>query len=416
MRILINSTYYHPEKIGIGKYTGEMAEWLAANGHEVRVVTAPPFYPQWQIADEYANRWRREEKRSFPNQDRKGGGSLLVYRCPLWVPSRPSGLKRVLHLASFALSSFPVMLRQIFWRPNVVVVVEPPLFCAPQAWLAARFSGAKAYLHVQDFEVDAAFDLGILPAWMRRSVLAVECWLMSRFDRVSTISAKMQQRLHSKGVAPSRLVLFPNWVDPNEIFPLATASDFREQLGIQPNQLVALYSGNMGEKQGLEIALEAAAKLENNPEIRFVLCGDGAVKYRLQKTYRHLSNVVWMPLQPVERLNELLNLADVHLLPQRGDVADLVMPSKLLGMLASGRPILATALPDTQVGEVVARCGVVIPPGDAGVFSVALQKLSVDPEMRTRLGKAGRLIAERQFSKESVLTRFEQELAGVTQA
>jgi len=153
LRILIHGINYFPELTGIGKYTGEMAEWLVSRGHEVRVVTAPPYYPEWRIADGYsAWRYRREAR-----------AGVTIWRCPLWVPKKQSGKNRLLHLASFALSSLPVMLSQVFWRPDVVLVVEPPLFCMPTAWLVARLSGAKAWLHIQDFEVDAAFELGLLP-------------------------------------------------------------------------------------------------------------------------------------------------------------------------------------------------------------------------------------------------------------
>lgn len=402
MRILIHGINFSPELTGIGKYSGEMAEWLASQGHEVRVLTAPPYYPQWHIMDEYANWWGTERY-----------GKLSVYRCPLWVPARPSGLKRLLHLASFALASFPIMLRQVFWRPDVVLVVEPPFFCAPQAWLVARLSGAKAWLHIQDFEIDAAFELGILcTGWLKRWMLITERLILRRFDRVSTISVKMLERLDGKGVAHDKAILFPNWVDLGEIYPLAAESELRSRLGILPNQVVALYSGNMGEKQGLEVVLEAA-KLQENSVIRFVLCGDGAAKLSLQKKYADLGNVVWLPLQPLEMLNELLNMADVHLLPQRGDVADLVMPSKLLGMLASGRPVLAAAHPDTQVGRIVSQCGVVFLPGNACVFLGMLKLLASDANERKRLGMVGRQIAEKQFSKEVVLRKFEQELKGV---
>lgn len=405
MRILLHGINYWPELTGIGKYTGELAEWLAEAGHEVRVVAAPPYYPQWRIAEGYANRWTVSEER---------GGKLRVYRCPLWVPSRPSGFKRILHLASFAASSFPVVMRQIFWKPDVVLAVEPPLFCAPQAWLAARLSGARAWLHVQDFEVDAAFDLGMLRAgWLRRWVLWFEGFWLRRFDRVSTISGRMLEKLVGKGVAADRAILFPNWVDPDEIRPLMQTSPFREQLGMWPEQFVALYSGNMGEKQGLEVVLDAADELQENAGIHFVLCGEGAAKERLRKKYDKIQNVIWLPLQPVERLNDLLNLADAHLLPQRGNVADLVMPSRLLGMLASGRPILATASAATQVGEIVAQCGVLSPVADAPAFARALRKLAGDPALREALGAAGRVIAEKRFSKEAVLRQFEQELTEV---
>jgi colanic acid biosynthesis glycosyl transferase WcaI len=141
MKVLIQGIHFTPELIGVGKYSGEMANWLAARGHEVRVVMPPPYYPHWKVNEGYSNTWHKEKGQE---QESSGAGSLVVYRCPLWVPAKPTGIKRVLHLASFALSSFPVMLSQIFWRPDVVIVVEPPLFCAPLGWLVARLSGGKA--------------------------------------------------------------------------------------------------------------------------------------------------------------------------------------------------------------------------------------------------------------------------------
>lgn len=408
MKILIHGINFSPELTGIGKYSGEMAAWLAERGHEVRVVTAPPYYPQWHIAAGHANRWSASEL-----QD----GKLKIYRCPLWVPEHPSGLKRVLHLASFALSSLPVMLGQVLWRPDVILVVEPPLFCAPQAWLMARLAGAKAWLHIQDFEVDAAFDLGILRAGALKSlVLSCERLLLRRFDRVSTISEKMLEKLDGKGVAPGKRVSFPNWVDTGEIYPLQEPSVFRARLGLRADQCIALYSGNMGEKQGLEVVLEAAAMLEEHPAIRFVLCGDGAARERLQRRYAGLRNVQWLPLQPAAELNGLLNMADVHLLPQRADAADLVMPSRLLGMLASARPVLATAASATQVGRIVEQCGVLTPAGDAVMFAQALQELAADATLRSRLGASGRLIVQDRFSRGAVLEKFERELAEVLHA
>lgn len=407
MRILINGTNYHPEKIGIGKYTGEMAEWLAAHGHEVRVVTAPPYYPEWQVAPGYSIwRYRRESK-----------SGVDVWRCPLWVPKKLSGLIRILHLASFAFSSLPIMLRQILWKPDVVLVIEPPLMCAPAAWVVARMSGARAWLHIQDFEVDAAFDLGILRAdWLKRWVLKAEGFLMRRFDRVSTISPAMIGSLINKSVPQCDTFMLPNWVNTDEIFPLKQQSIFRAELKINQDVCVGLYSGNMGEKQGLEVVLEAArlAAMEGNVRIQFVLCGEGATKVRLKEAFGELPNVLWLPLQPADRLNELLNLADIHLLPQRADVADLVMPSKLTGMLASGRPILATAHPGTQVAQVVENRGMVVPPGNAEVLWDALKKLADSPTERKRFGSAARAYAEECLGLDATMSRFENELFKLT--
>jgi colanic acid biosynthesis glycosyl transferase WcaI len=400
MRILIHGINFSPELTGIGKYTGEMAQWLAAQRHQVRVVTAPPYYPEWCIGDGYSA-WH------YHCEVIDG---VKVWRCPLWVPARPSGLKRLIHLASFALSSFPVMLMQLFWKPSVVIAIEPPLMCAPAALLVSRLAGARAWLHVQDLEVDAAFELGILKSnWLRKAVQHVERCLMRSFDRVSTISDRMKAKLVEKGVEQEKSVLFPNWADLGIIFPLEQASLLREELGFPADKIIALYSGNIGEKQGLEIILEAATRLVSRPEIQFVLSGEGAAKARLFEAYGQLPNVMWLPLQPVERLNDLLNMADVHLLPQRADVADLVMPSKLTGMLASGRPVLATAHAGTQVAQLLTSCGKVVEPGDVQGFVEGLLELVHSPRLRAELGAAARQAAH-AWDKAIVLHRFEEQL------
>lgn len=397
MRILIVGINYAPELTGIGKYSGEMAEWLAAAGHEVRVVTAPPYYPEWRVAEGYtAWCYRTETMRG-----------VSIWRCPVWVPARPSGLKRLLHLASFALSSLPVLLRQVLWRADAVIVIEPPLFCAPAAWLCARLSGANAWLHVQDFEVDAAFELGILRSrGLRNIVSGLEGWLMCRFDRVSTISPNMVRRLTQKGVAPEKTVLFTNWVDVDSIFPLGKASLMRTELGISTEVVVALYSGNMGEKQGLETVLESAAALASDRSIQFVLCGDGAARERLQERYAGLPNVKWLPLQPLDRLNDLLNMADIHLLPQRAGAEDLVMPSKLTGMLASGRPVVATVNKGTQVADVLTDCGMVVEPDNIAAVSEAILRLAQDTAGRQALGAKAREYALAHWAREYVMRGF----------
>ena len=408
MRILVYGINYAPELTGIGKYSGEMVEWLSEHGHEVRMVTAPPYYPEWKVGQDYSS-WCY--KREISRDGRQGArDNLVVWRCPLWVPARPSGLKRLVHLASFAFSSFPVMLMQLRWKPDVVMAIEPPLMCAPTALLIAKMCNAKSWLHVQDFEVDAAFELGILKSgWLRKTALFIELRLMRCFDMVSTISGRMLERLIAKGVAQKMTSYFPNWVDLNEIIPLKQEGWLRNELGIPPGRFVALYSGNMGEKQGLEIVLEAADQLISNPEILFVLSGEGAAKARLMDLYPHLPNVLWLPLQPLEKLNDLLNLADIHLLPQRANVADLVMPSKLSGMLASGRPVLATARTGTQLAKLVASCGKVVEPGDVQGFVEGLLELARSPQSRAELGSAARNAAQ-AWDKTIVLHRFEEQL------
>ncbi|MBS1209297.1 MAG: glycosyl transferase group 1 [Proteobacteria bacterium] len=488
MKIVVYGINFAPELTGIGKYTGEMADWLAAQGHEVRVVTAPPYYPAWKVDAPYsAYRYKVQDgplglkgaslqgsskpcsAEGAALQPRSGDleaakprlATYKVWRCPLWVPGKVSGAKRLVHLASFALTSLPVMLRQVFWRPDVVWMAAPALMCAPGAWLTARLSGAKAVIHIQDYEVDAAFQLGLLKSPLaRRFALWCERTLLRGFDVVSTISGRMVELAKDKGVAAEKVVFFPNWVDLAAITPgdlsegqrlrdvdvaptnARVASGYRVELGIPVDAVVALYSGNMGMKQGLEVLPAAAAlcaeqaslkmqdasckegmrafgavdstcnlKLDTcysglPPPVFFVFCGQGAGKAVLDAACEGLANVRLLPLQPFERLGELLTMADIHLLPQRADAADLVMPSKLTGMLASARPVVATAQPGTELADVVANCGLVVEPENPQAVAEAVLWLAGDAELRARLGAAGRAYAEQYLDREVVLGRY----------
>lgn len=403
MKILIYGINYAPELTGIGKYSAEMAEWLAARGHEVSVVTAPPYYPQWEVQPGYrAGRYARETRRG-----------VTVRRAPLWVPARPGGLKRLVHLASFALSSLPSLLRAAAGRPDIILVVEPALFCAPAAWLAARLCGARAWLHIQDYEVDAAFELGLLKgAGLRGAVRRAERWLMRRFDRVSTISNRMLDLALAKGVDPGRAVLLPNWIDVDAIAP-GEGGDYRAELGIPENAIVALYSGNMGGKQGLQTLADVARRLSREHRVWFVFCGQGPERAPLEAQCQGLPRVRFLDLQPAERLGELLNTADIHLLPQRAGAADLVMPSKLTGMLASGRPVVCGAAPGTELAAVVTRCGLVTPPEDGEAMAEAVRKLSYNARLRDTLGVAARQYALAHLHVDTVLAAAEREFAAI---
>jgi len=406
MRVLIHGIDFSPEKVGIGKYTGEMAEWLAMRGHEVRVVTTAPHFPQWKVFEGHSSR-RFSVETWLPSNG--ANGTLRVTRCPVWMPREPRGWNRILYLASFALSSAPPMLMQTFWQPDMILMVEPTLFCAPHVLGVAKLTGSGTWLHVQDFEVDAAFQLGGLSSrGMKRLAQAAERFLTSKFDRVSTISHRMVERLSAKGVDSSKSILFPNWVDTSAIYPLPAASVLRQELGIPEQAIVALYSGSMGMKHGLKLLVDASRRLASRSDIHFVFCGDGPYREMLQKEERQ--NVRMLPLQPADRLNELLNLADLHLLPQLADASDLVMPSKLTGMMASGRAVIATAHTGTQISTVLEGKGIVTIPGDVDAFTSAISRLAEDASLRRRMGEAARQYAVENMDREEILSRFEMSI------
>ena len=398
MKILMISLNYAPEVSGIGKYSSELAEWFAKRGHIVRVITASPYYPGWRVQEGYSARRYSTEALN----------DVSVMRVPFWCPRRPSGIKRLIHLMSFAIAAVPRALAQIRWRPDLVWFVEPPLFASPLALLTARASGALCWLHIQDYEIDAAFNLGMLKGdGLQRLCLKVERALLTRVDGVSTPSAAMTQRAASKGVADDKLCLVPNWVDTANIRPLGRTSAYRGRLGIDENAIVVLYAGNLGAKQGLELLPEAAQLLLHRRDIVFVICGNGPAREHLKAQAAGLPNIKLIGLQSNKRFNELMGLADIHVLPQRADAADLVMPSKLGAMLSSERPVVATAAEHTELWNIVHAVGIVTEPGSAAAMSQAIARLADDPALRERLGALGRGYATTHLSREKILTAFE---------
>ena len=404
MRVLVCGINYAPDLIGVAKYNTEMCEGLAAQGHEVRVVTAPPYYPAWHVPADY---------RGFRYRDETRAGIPLT-RTPIYVPGVPSVAKRLLHHASFAATSAPALLNAARrWRPETILSIAPSLMSSAMAARAARWFGAVSWLHIQDFEVDAALELGILTnAKLRGAMFAVERHILRSFDRVSTISPQMMRGLERKGVASNRTRELRNWIDTHDITPGDRMTALRSELGFAASDVVVLYSGNMSSKQGLELIVDAARELNQHAgNIRFVLCGEGPQKSALEEMAHGLGNTCFLGLQPADKFAQLLNTADVHVIPQRAEAADLVLPSKLGGILASGRPVVAMAASGTGLANEVDGAGLAVKPGNAAELKAALLTLSRDTGLRATLGAAARQRAEQRWDRSAILKNLGQELA-----
>lgn len=368
-RVLLYGMNFSPEIAGVGKYTGEIAEYLSGQKANVTVVTTPPHYPGWAVRDGYTNSYSRETR-----------NGLKILRVPLFLREKMGGIWRLIAPVSFAATSAPVVLWQILrHRPDIVICVEPTLFAAPLAILAAKAVGARTVLHVQDLEVDAAFAVGHIKSinFLKKAAFLFEKYTLRGFDRIITISERMSQKLTEKTGNPDQVVIVRNWVDLEHIYPLGRTSGYRTELGYADDDFIVLYSGNIGAKQGLDTLLDAASKMEeSNRKIKFVVAGEGPAKKSLMAKYGHLANVKFLPFQPYERFNEFMNLASLHALPQERGAADLVLPSKLGGMLASGAPVVVTADMGTELANFLGDSALITPPGDVEALAKAIQNAS----------------------------------------
>ncbi|EEZ0778001.1 colanic acid biosynthesis fucosyltransferase WcaI [Escherichia coli] len=407
MKILVYGINYSPELTGIGKYTGEMVEWMASQGHEVRVITAPPYYPQWQVGENYSPwRYRREE------------GAATVWRCPLYVPKQPSTLKRLIHLGSFAVSSFFPLLAQRRWKPDRIIGVVPTLFCTPGMRLLAKLSGARTLLHIQDYEVDAMLGLGMAgkgkPGKVAKLASAFERSGLHNVDNVSTISRSMMNKACEKGVPEEKVIFFPNWSEVDRFREVngTHVAVLREQLGLPPDRKLILYSGNIGGKQGLESVIEAAALLRDKPWL-FVIVGQGGGKARLEKLAleRGLDNVRFFPLQSYDALPALLSMADCHLVIQKRGAADAVLPSKLTNILAVGGNAVITAEAETELGQLCLNepgIAVCVEPESVPALMDGIEQALLMPKRNAQ----ALAYAERTLEKDNVLSQFIADIRG----
>lgn len=405
MNILILGINYAPEMIGIGPYTAGMAQFLARRGHAVTVICAKPYYPQWSVDPNFVGGGTRIS-------DEEG---VRVVRVPTYVPSQPTGVRRVAHHMTFAARAHAMMVAETRRsKPSVIIGIAPSLISMMAARDAARRTGAKLWLHLQDFEVEAAFATGLLRSRgpFAEAALRFEEWAL-KADRVSTISPQMCAKLLDKKVPANRIFEFRNWANIEEVVPLEHLSSYREAWGLKQRH-VAIYSGNIANKQGIEIVVEAARLLSKRDDLQFIVCGDGPNRTHLEASSADLRNIQFKDLQPRAKLSDLLGLASVHLLPQIAGAADLVLPSKLTNMLASGRPIAATADADTGLAAEVDGCGLIGPPGNAKEFAANIVKIIDDDALRARLGVEARRRAVSRWSRDEILSRFETELIKLT--
>lgn len=413
MNVLIYGLNYAPEPTGIGKYTGEMAECLAAQGHAVEVICGLPHYPQWRVAAGYDGfRFRSETL-----------AGVCVRRARHYVPAadRLRARTRIVLETSFTWGAARFWLPRFFSRrkPDVVIAVMPPMQIGVWPLLYNWVRGVPWVLHVQDLQLDAALRLGMLPGGvLGRMLYRIEAFLLRHATRVSTITEAMRQRVIEKGAPPERAWLFPNWADIEAVRPGPRENDFRKEFDIDPETVLVLYAGGMGEKQGLELVLEAARRCADEPRLQFLMAGAGGAQPRLERqaAAMGLQNLRFVPVQPVERLAEMLAAGDIHLVVQRRDAADLVMPSKLTNILAAGRPCIATADGGTALAEVVAghATGLITPPDDLEALTEAILTLAADQALRAQCGDNARHYAEAHLDRDVILSRFEQQTLALT--
>ena len=398
---------FHPELTGIGKYSGEMIRWLAKNGYDCTVITTYPYYPYWKIQEPYSKNkfWYKTEEECFDS-----GGKITIYRCPMYVPAQPSGIKRILLDMSFLISSAFKLLQLLpKTRFNVTCVIAPSFQFGLLGILYKSIRNTKLLYHIQDMQIEAARDLQLIKSpGIINLLLKVERYIFSKADVISSISTGMISRIQVK--ANKEILLFPNWADIVLFYPIVDKAALKNIFGFKATEKIVLYSGAIGEKQGLEAILQAAIKYTLFEDIKFVICGSGPYKQKLQDLAASLNlrNVIFFPLQPFDKFNQFLNIADVHLVIQKSNASDLVMPSKLTTILAVGGLALITADKGSSLYSLIRehKIGLLIEAENQQAFNAGIHKAISEDNFV--INNNARAYAEAHLSIESIMRTFEK--------
>ncbi len=401
MRILLLTMYFAPDPAANANIVTALAEELVALGHEVHVVASFPHYEHNEILPEYQGKLIEHTKE----------GPIDIRRVYVHTGyDKKSIFGRLLQYASFgALSTYAALRAPSY---DVILTPSPPLTIGVTAYLASRLRRVPYIYNVQDIWPEVAVRLGLMTnpkvirffEWMERFVY-------QKAKAVSVISQGFFNNLHDKGVPSEKLAIIPNFVDVDFITPQAKANHFSKAHGLD-EKFVLLYAGNVGYSQSLDTVLDAAANLRDYRDIVFLIVGNGTAKAGLEQraVELQLENVRFLPFQPKEDLSAMMATADVSLVPLKSSISANSVPSKVLTIMASGRPVLASIDADSDVTLLLneARCGLAVTPDDPKALSEAILQLYAKPERRVEMGRNGRDYVEKHFTPKTIAAQYDE--------
>ncbi len=400
MHIVLMTDYFPPEVGGAAHLMADLASGLAGRGHRVTVATGMPRYNLPRVPKPYRGKLRVRERQGEVEVIRTLG--LPTYgRLPL-----VRGLSHLFSGLSHFLSAFSAP------KPDVVFALSPPLPEGVAAHFVRRLRGGAFVLNVQDIFPQNAIDLGLIRnPLIIRFFEAMERFVYRHADAIVVHSEGNRRFLiERKGVPAHKVHTIPNWVNTDSIRPGPKENEFRKRHGLE-GRFVVTFAGVMGWSQGLDVVLEAAQRLLDEPRIVFLMVGEGVEKARLQRRAKELGlkNVRFLPLQPREEYAKMMQASDVGLVTLHPNVATPVVPSKILSIMAAGRPVVASLPLDGDGPRLIkeARCGICVPPGDPAALAEAIRRLASDVSLRDQLEQNGRQAAETMYSLKVCITRYE---------
>lgn len=399
MRILFLNRSFAPDVEATGQLLGELCADLA-QAHAINVIAGKANF----LSDSWGFSLVRTEQQ----------GSVRVYRVNNFRFNKQSALGRACGLLTYFFGA--ALIGMVVRHPDVIVVETDPPFLGMLGALLKACHRARLVYYLQDLFPEVGLAMGRLRPGLLTCLLRWSTQVGLRAaDRIVVIGEDMRRKVIARGIAPEAIAIIPNWTDTNLVRPEPDRSALRHGMGLDDRFTVA-YSGNLGLSQSLEAILDAADELRREP-IQFVLIGEGASKQELMRKAQRLelTNVRFLPYQPKERLSAALGMADVHIIPMKRGLAGCVVPSKLYGILAAGRPYVAAVDDDCDVATVTRThgTGLVIAPDDVACLVGAIRHCRQHPDELDGMGRRGRALAESAFDRHVSVQRFDRVLCEV---
>jgi colanic acid biosynthesis glycosyl transferase WcaI len=400
VRVLLLIIQFPPDVNPTGVLMSQLSDGLVACGHEVFVVTTFPHYEKFEVWEQYRGKLAEREQL-------KG---LDILRLIVFANGRKQRMfYRLISYLSFNILATLTLLTS--WRSyDVILCPNGSFFTGLTAFIGRGLRKTPIIYNVQDLYPETFVRAGQLRNQTAIAILERLEGLMYRLaTHVTVIAPAFKRNLLAKRMPPQKVSVVPNFVDAEFIQPLPRQNDFSAEHNWH-EKFVVLYAGNLGYVYDLETLLQAAACLRDHTQILFVIVGDGVTKATLKAKAEalQLDNVCFMPFQPRERLPWLRASSDLQVSLYQHGAAKYSLPSKIYEIMASGRPLLASADPNSDVWNLVNEtgCGLCVEPENVEQLADAIKSLYNNPAQREQMGVQGRRQAEQHFSKQAVVTQY----------
>jgi len=403
--IVFVNRYFAPDQSATSRLLTDLALRLTERGLAVRVVTSRQLYDDAGAA--------------LPPYESLGG--VHIHRVASATRGRSRLAGRALDYATFHAAASAELLRRLSRGDVVVAKTDPPLISVTASY-AAMCKGASLVNWLQDVfpEVGEALTPDLLPGWLARRLRAARDRSLRRAALNIVLSEGMRARLTSRGIAPERIRVVPNWADTACIAPRPAADTVTRRKHALAGRFVVGYSGNLGRAHEFETLLAAARLLRSEPRFAFLITGAGARAEALQQAVaaEGLESFVFQPLQPASMLDDSLAAPDVHLVSLLPALEGLIVPSKLYGVLAAGRPTIFVGDPNGDLARMLGdhACGIAVRAGDGAQLAAELRALGDAPARVESMGSRARELALQRYTAEHALEDWLDVLADIAPA